>query len=86
MRNLHEKLVDRVKLQSRKESDAVIFSLTRTTGSFRFLADARRLNVALSRARDMLYVVGNLEYARNNYVLRSIAEKCIISSSIGQSS
>lgn len=69
-----------------KESDVVVFSLTRTVGSFRFFADKRRLNVALSRARDMLYVVGNLEYARKYPVLRSIAEECIVSSSVGQSS
>lgn len=69
-----------------KESDVVVFSLTRTVGSFRFFADKRRLNVALSRARDMLYVVGNLEYARKYPVLRSIAEKCVVSSSVVQSS
>ncbi|MCM1175277.1 MAG: AAA domain-containing protein [Blautia sp.] len=59
-----------------KESDIVIFSLTRTHGSFRFLADARRLNVALSRARDRLYIVGSLRYAAHHELLRSIAQYC----------
>ena len=59
-----------------KECDVVIFSLTRTIGSFRFFADTRRLNVALSRARDKLYIVGNLRYAMNYKLLKSIAEYC----------
>jgi superfamily I DNA and/or RNA helicase len=59
-----------------KESDIVIFSLTRTRGAFRFLADTRRLNVALSRARDKLYIVGDLEYAGSIKILNMIIEKC----------
>lgn len=59
-----------------KECDVVVFSLTRTIGSFRFLADVRRLNVALSRARDKLYIVGNLSYATNHRLLKSIIEHC----------
>jgi ATP-dependent RNA/DNA helicase IGHMBP2 len=59
-----------------KECDVVLFSLTRTIGSFRFLADVRRLNVALSRARDKLYIVGTLSYATNHKLLKSIIEYC----------
>ena len=55
-----------------KECDIVIFSLTRTVGSFRFLADARRLNVALSRARDKIIVVGNVDYADRNDLLHAV--------------
>ena len=65
-----------------KESDVVVFSLTRThgtPGADSFLADSRRLNVALSRARDKLVIVGNKEYATKNALLRTIIEKCTIS-------
>lgn len=62
-----------------KESDVVIFSLTRTVGPFRFLADVRRLNVALSRARDRIFIIGKLDYASNNPVLKSISESSKIS-------
>lgn len=61
-----------------KESDVVIFSMTRTWRSFRFLADARRLNVALSRARNKIVIVGNLVYGRNNPLLYRISEWCEI--------
>ena len=59
-----------------KECDVVIFSITRTIGSFRFLADKRRLNVALSRARDNIYIVGDITYAQNNPLLCEILKYC----------
>lgn len=55
-----------------KECDIVIFSITRTNGPYRFLADYRRLNVALSRAKDYIYVVGQVNYAENNKLLKKI--------------
>lgn len=61
-----------------KESDIVIFSLTRTHGSYRFLADARRLNMALSRAKDSIYMVGYLKYAKENNLLNAISNDCDI--------
>ncbi|MCX4298710.1 MAG: C-terminal helicase domain-containing protein [Lachnospiraceae bacterium] len=61
-----------------KESDIVIFSLTRTHGSYRFLADARRLNVALSRAKESIYMVGCLEYAKKNNLLNAVSSYCDI--------
>ena len=58
--------------------ELVIFSLTRTHGSYRFLADARRLNVALSRAKDSIYMVGCLKYAKENNLLNAVSSYCDI--------
>ena len=57
-----------------KECDIVIFCLTRTWGSFRFLADARRMNVALSRAKNKVIIIGNVEYAQKSTLLRRVLE------------
>ena len=59
-----------------KECDIVIFCMTRTHGSFRFLADSRRLNVALSRAKNKIIIVGNAEYARKNALLSKVIQFC----------
>ncbi len=59
-----------------KESDIVIFSVTRTKGSNRFLADDRRINVALSRARNRIYIVGDITYANKQPLLKSIVDRC----------
>ena len=74
---------DRVKIDTvdgfqGKESDIVIFSVTRTKGSYRFLADDRRINVALSRARDRIFIVGNQEYSEREPLLKMIMGKCRI--------
>lgn len=61
-----------------KESDVVIFSVTRTTGSYRFLADERRLNVALSRAKNKIYIVGEKNYAEKEQILKKIIDKCTV--------
>lgn len=59
-----------------KERDVVFFSLTRTWGPFCFLADTRRLNVALSRAKDRIVIVGNSEYSDQNRLLSAIRCSC----------
>lgn len=59
-----------------KECDCVIFGITRTTGSYRFLADPRRLNVALSRAKDKIIIVGNAEYAEKQPLMKKVKESC----------
>lgn len=74
---------DRVKIDTvdgfqGKESDVVIFSVTRTKGSYRFLADERRVNVALSRAKDKIFIVGNQDYSEKEPLLKSIMENCRI--------
>ena len=59
-----------------KECDIVIFGVTRTTGPFRFLADERRINVALSRAKNQIIIVGNKEYTSKNITMRQIGNAC----------
>lgn len=61
-----------------KECDVIIFSVTRTNGPYRFLADKRRLNVALSRARDRIIIVGCKEYAKGNNLLSDIMQYCTV--------
>lgn len=65
-----------------KECDVIIFSVTRTAGSYRFLSDTRRLNVALSRARDRLIIVGNAEYAKGSKILSEIMKYCCMKETI----
>lgn len=62
-----------------KESDIVVFSVTRTVGTFRFLSDKRRLNVALSRAKNKVIIVGNLDFCTKNPLLRDVSKYCNIS-------
>ena len=63
-----------------KESDIVIFSLTRTVGPYRFLTDVRRLNVALSRAKDKIYIIGDTRYVEKSSfdspILKNILSRC----------
>jgi superfamily I DNA and/or RNA helicase len=55
-----------------READIVIFCITRTRGSLRFFSDPRRLNVAISRAKKRLYLIGYAEFAKTNNVLNKI--------------
>lgn len=71
-------LIDTVDGFQGKECDIVIFSITRTTGAQRFLADIRRLNVALSRSKNKIYIVGDLAYCKKNMLLNSISKYCEI--------
>ena len=67
-------VIDTVDSFQGKDSDIVIFSVTRSAGSLRFFSNPRRLNVALSRAKNMCYIVGFSSYAKRNDVLKAIYE------------
>ena len=74
--NLLKITVDTVDGFQGKEADIVIFGVTRTSGTFRFLADPRRLNVALSRAKDRIIIVGSKKYALQHVLFKKIAKAC----------
>ena len=59
--HLPEIEVDTVDAYQGRERDIIIYSVVRSNpeGKIGFLRDDRRLNVALSRARDLLIIVGN---------------------------
>ncbi len=57
--------VDTVDAFQGREADIVFFSFVRNTGSAKFYADDRRINVAISRARDAIYLVGDIGYIRS---------------------
>lgn len=58
--------VDNVDAFQGSETDIVIYSLVRSNDKYEigFLHDERRLNVALSRGRNALLIVGNIEFAK----------------------
>lgn len=58
------------------ECDFVIFSITRTKGSNKFWTDRRRLNVALSRAKNGIIIIGRKKYAVNSPLLEEILSYC----------
>lgn len=57
-------IIDNVDAFQGSETDIVIYSVVRSNdrGELGFLKDARRLNVALSRGKNLLIIVGNLEF------------------------
>ena len=57
--------VDTVDAFQGRQADIVMFSFVRNTGPAKFYADDRRMNVAISRARDAVYLVGDIEYIRS---------------------
>lgn len=52
-----------------REMDVIVFSCVRSGGDATgvgFLKDERRLNVAITRARKALWIIGDIEYLRAN--------------------
>lgn len=60
--------VDTVDAFQGRQADIVFFSFVRTTGSAAFYADSRRMNVAISRARDAVYLVGDRKYIESKKI------------------
>ncbi|WP_254241856.1 AAA domain-containing protein [Achromobacter pestifer] len=63
-----------------RQADIVFFSFVRTTGPATFYGDSRRMNVAISRARDAVYLVGDLKYikSKNIEVLKKLAKLGVV--------
>lgn len=68
--------VDTVDAFQGRQADVVFFSFVRTTGPATFYADDRRLNVAISRAKDCVYLVGYLKYIKSKHIpaLQALSE------------
>jgi len=59
-----------------REKDAVIISTVRSNGQIGFLRDVRRLNVAITRARFALWVVGKADTLRTNETWARFLSHC----------
>ena len=72
--------VDTVDAFQGRQADIVFFSFVRTTGPATFFSDPRRMNVAISRARDAVYLVGDLKYikSKNVDVLKKLAKLGVV--------
>lgn len=73
--------VDTVDAFQGRQADVVFFSFVRTVGPATFYADDRRMNVAISRARDCVYLVGSIDYIKSKRlpVLKALAERPVLS-------
>ncbi|WP_122439464.1 DEAD/DEAH box helicase [Pseudomonas viridiflava] len=73
--------VDTVDAFQGRQADVVFFSFVRTVGPATFYADDRRMNVAISRARDCVYLVGSHEYIKRKNIpaLMALAKRPVLS-------
>lgn len=69
-----------------RDSEIVIFSITRNHGTSFFFSNYKRLNVAFSRAKRKLWIVGQRNYTdkvyhweddKKVYMLKEIADSCV---------
>ncbi|KAI8826956.1 P-loop containing nucleoside triphosphate hydrolase protein [Fimicolochytrium jonesii] len=71
MQNIDVNTVDGFQGQ---EKEIIILSCVRANGSVGFTSDIRRMNVALSRAKYSLIILGNLETLKRNRAWRDLIE------------
>lgn len=73
--------VDTVDAFQGRQADVVFFSFVRTVGPATFYADDRRINVAISRARDCVYLVGSIDYIKSKRLpaLKALAGRPVLS-------
>ena len=55
-----------------KDADVVLFCITRSMGSLYFFSNPRRMNVALSRAKNLCCIIGYSQFAIQNKTLDNI--------------
>lgn len=84
-RNINIK-IDTVDSIQGRDSEVVIFSITRNHGTSFFFSNYKRLNVAFSRAKRKLWIVGQRSYTdkvyhwvgdKKVYMLKEIADSCV---------
>lgn len=73
--------VDAVDAFQGRQADVVFFSFVRTVGPAKLYADDRRMNVAISGARDCVYLMGNIDYISQKRLptLTALARRPVLS-------
>ena len=61
-----------------KEKEVIIISTVRSNkwGNMGFLRDLRRLNVAITRAKKKLIIIGNMETLKSNETYKRLIDNC----------
>ncbi|WQS42279.1 hypothetical protein KVE08_02680 [Helicobacter pylori] len=81
-KNFDELKIDTVDAFQGEEADIIIYSTVKTTyGNLSFLLDSKRLNVAISRAKENLIFVGKKSFFENlrsdkNNIFSAILQVC----------
>jgi ATP-dependent RNA/DNA helicase IGHMBP2 len=70
--------IDTIDAFQGREAQIVFLSFTRNNGPSRFYSDPRRLNVAISRARDFLYLVGDSKYLSRVPSIQFVLKHCVV--------
>ena len=76
--------IDTVDAFQGKQDDIMLYSMVRAnTAELRFIADRRRLNVAFSRAKRLLVIVGHRDTAKLQADLRKVVDAVPASAVLG---